>query len=217
MRAFREWAPDAPDDITALVNLTTAPPLPVIPEEWHGRKVSAFIGMSAGPTEEGAALIAPFRTVAEPIADLFGPMPYTMMQSLIDPLWPKGIQAYFKATNLAQLDDALIDALCRIHLEAPGAQCEIHVHQMGGAMARVADDASSFGERSMPYVLNAVTGWQDSSDAQAHMEWARERDRGRGRGLDRTGVHELHQRSRSGAFVVRPRHLQAARIAQGGI
>ena len=111
--------------------------------------------------------------MAEPIADLFGPMPYTMMQSLIDPLWPKGVQAYFKATNLAELDDALIDALCRIHLEAPGAQCEIHVHQMGGAMARVADEASSFGERSMPYVLNAVTGWQDSGDAQAHMAWSR--------------------------------------------
>jgi FAD/FMN-containing dehydrogenase len=173
LRAFREWAPDAPDDITALVNLTTAPPLPVIPEAWHGRKVAAFIGMSAGAAEDGAALIAPFREVAEPIADLFGPMPYTVMQSLIDPLWPKGIQAYFKATNLARLDDGLIDELCRKHLEAPGAQCEIHVHQMGGAMARVTDDASSFGERSMPYVLNAVTGWQDTGDADAHVDWAR--------------------------------------------
>ena len=42
LRLFRDWAPDAPDDITALVNLTTAPPLPVIPEAWHGRKVAAL-------------------------------------------------------------------------------------------------------------------------------------------------------------------------------
>ena len=173
LHVFREWAPEAPDDITALVNLTTAPPLPVIPEQWHGRKVAAFIGMSAGATEDGADLIARFREVAEPIADLFGPMPYTVMQSLIDPLWPKGIHAYFKATNLAELDDALIDELCRKHLDTPGAQCEIHVHQMGGAVARVADDASSFGERSMPFVLNAVTGWHDGGDARAHMNWAR--------------------------------------------
>ena len=43
LRAFRDWADDAPDEITALVNLTTAPPLPVIPAEWHGKKVAAFI------------------------------------------------------------------------------------------------------------------------------------------------------------------------------
>jgi hypothetical protein len=111
--------------------------------------------------------------VAEPIADLLGPMPYTMMQSLIDPLWAKGIRSYFKATNLAKLDDALIDALTELHLNAPGPQCEIHVHQMGGAFGRADGDASSFGERSMPYVLNAVTGWQDRADDDAHIAWAR--------------------------------------------
>ena len=53
LRTFREWAPGASDDVTALLNLTTAPPLPVIPEEWHGRKVVALIAASAGPVEEG--------------------------------------------------------------------------------------------------------------------------------------------------------------------
>ena len=83
--------------------MMTAPPLPVIPERWHGKKVVAFIAVSAGPVDDGAGMVGDFRTVAEPIADLLGPMPYTMIQSLIDPLWPKGINAYFKATNLASL------------------------------------------------------------------------------------------------------------------
>ena len=61
-------------------------------------------------------------------------MPYDVIQTLLDPLWPKGIHAYFKATNLARLDDELIDRLCAVHLAAPGPQCEIHVHQMGGAV-----------------------------------------------------------------------------------
>jgi hypothetical protein len=173
LRAFRDWAADAPDEITALVNLTTAPPLPVIPEQWHGKKVAAFIATSTGPLEEGEALVRPFRDVAEPIADLLGPMPYHVIQTLIDPLWPKGIHAYFKATNLARLDDELIDRLCDIHVAAPGPQCEIHVHQMGGAVGRVADDATAFAERSMPFVLNAVTGWHDPNESAAHREWAR--------------------------------------------
>jgi FAD/FMN-containing dehydrogenase len=173
LRVFRDWAGDAPDEITALVNLTTAPPLPVIPEEWHGKKVAAFIAASTGPLEHGETLVRPFRDVAEPIADLLGPMPYHVIQTLVDPLWPKGIHSYFKATNLARLDDELVERLCEVHLAAPGPQCEIHVHQMGGAVARVADGATAFAERSMPFVLNALTGWNDPGVGEAHREWAR--------------------------------------------
>jgi FAD/FMN-containing dehydrogenase len=175
LRAFREWAADAPDELTGVINLTTAPPLPVIPEQWHGKKVAAFVATSTGPVEEGEAVVRALRDVAEPIADLLGPMPYQVIQSLLDPLWPKGIHSYFKATNLRQLDDELIDRLAEIHLAAPGPQCEIHVHQMGGAVARVADDATAFAERSMPFVLNAVTGWHDpdADVGAAHTEWAR--------------------------------------------
>ena len=100
LRLFRDWSSSAPDDVTAVVNLTSAPPLPVIPEEWHGKKVAAFIAVSTDPVEEADARVKPFREVAEPIADLLGPMPYQVMQSLLDPLWPKGIHAYFKGTNL---------------------------------------------------------------------------------------------------------------------
>ena len=174
LRAFRDWAADAPDEITALVNLTTAPPLPVIPAEWHGKKVAAFIAVSTGPIDEGDSLVRPFRNVAEPIADLLGPMPYHVIQTLIDPLWGKGTQAYFKATNLAQLDDDLIERLTSLHLAAPGPQCEIHVHQMGGSVARVPDGATAFAERSMPYVLNAVTGWHDPDAGPAHRDWSRQ-------------------------------------------
>jgi FAD/FMN-containing dehydrogenase len=174
LRYFREWAPDAPDDITAFVGLLTMPPLPMIDEAWHGKKVAALIAVSAGPLEEGAGLVGDFRTVATPIADLLGPIPYTVVQSLIDPLWGKGIHSYFKSTNLVGLEDGLIDAFCELHLRAPGPQCEIHVHQMGGAVARVPADATAFPERSMPYVLNAVTGWHDPGVTDAHVAWARE-------------------------------------------
>jgi FAD/FMN-containing dehydrogenase len=173
LRLFGEWSASAPDDITAIVNLTAAPPLPVIPEAWHGKKVAAFLAMSTGPADEAEKLVADFRTVAEPVADLLGPIPYLGMQTLIDPLWPKGIRSYFKATNLARLDEALIDALVRLHGEAPGPQCEIHVHQMGGAVGRVPEDATAFSERSIPFLLNVVTGWQDAEATDAHIAWTR--------------------------------------------
>jgi FAD/FMN-containing dehydrogenase len=173
LRAFRDWAPGASEDVTALLNLTTAPPLPVIPEAWHGGKVAAFVATSAGPLEEAGGHVQAMRDVAEPVADLLGPMPYSVIQTLLDPLWEKGVHAYFKATNLARLDDELIERLCALHRQAPGPQCEIHVHQMGGAIARVGEGDTAFAERSMPYVLNAVAAWRDPDEADSHRTWVR--------------------------------------------
>jgi FAD/FMN-containing dehydrogenase len=173
LRFYRDWAPTAPDAITTAVSLATAPPLPVISEEWHGKKVAILIAVCAGPVEDGEALVRELRTVAEPVADLIGPMPYTFIQSLLDPLWPKGINAYFKATNLAGLSDETIDSLVALHQDTPGPQCEIHFHQMGGAVARVGKGDTAFPERSMPYVLNAVAGTPEAALLGAHTEWAR--------------------------------------------
>jgi hypothetical protein len=173
MRFYRDWAPTAPDSNTTAISLATAPPLPVIPEEWHGKKVAILIALCAGPVEEGEALCRELRTVAEPVADLLGPMPYTFIQSLLDPLWPKGINAYFKGTHLAGLSDETIDSLVELHQTAPGPQCEIHIHQMGGAVARVPAGDTAYPERSMAYVLNTVTGTADPAELDANKEWAR--------------------------------------------
>jgi len=173
MRMFRDWAPGAPEDITAVLNLTTAPPLPVIPEAWHGKKVTALVAVSPGSHEEAEAQVRAFREKFEPVADLMGPMPYQAIQTLLDPLWPKGINAYFKAANVNAIDDALIGRLNELHFASPGPQCEIHLHQMGGAVARPADGDTAFSERDMPFVINAVTGFPDGDEAGAHADWAR--------------------------------------------
>ena len=217
LRLFREWAPDAPDDITAIVNLTTAPPLPVIPEAWHGRKVAALIATSAGPHDDAAQLFEGFRSVAEPIADLLGPMPYSVIQTLIDPLWPKGIRAYFKATNLARLDDALIDSLCERHLAAPAPGAEIHVHQMGGAMARV--DQERDGVRGALDAVRAQRG-----DGMAGRRRRRRLhglgalgDRGGRRRVDGTRVRELPRRRGRGPLVLRRRDVRPSGRAEARV
>jgi len=173
LRFYRDWAPKAPDAITTAISLATAPPLPVIPEEWHGKKVAILIAVCAGPASEGEALVRELRTVAEPVADLIHPMPYQFIQSLLDPLWPKGINAYFKGTHLSGLSDETIDSLVELHRNAPGPGCEIHVHQMGGAVARVGAGDTAYPERSMQYVLNVVTGTPNRAELGANTEWAR--------------------------------------------
>jgi FAD/FMN-containing dehydrogenase len=172
LRFYREFTADLPDELTTLANLLTAPPAPFLPEEWHGKKLIALIGCYAGEVEEGAEAMRPLRELGDPVADLVGPMPYAQLQQLIDALWPKGMQTYMKAGYLRELDDAAIATLARFHQEAPGAS-EIHVQHFGGAIARVPEEETAYGERGAPFVLNGCGISHEPGDFTSQVEWTR--------------------------------------------
>src|SRR4051794_26457017 len=108
LRFYRDWTRELPDEMTTLLNLTTAPPAPFLPEAVHGKPIVAVIAVHAGEPEQGGALVQPLKALGDPIADLIGVMPYTAMQSLIDPLWPRGLHDYFRSTYVDELDDAAL-------------------------------------------------------------------------------------------------------------
>jgi hypothetical protein len=111
VRGWRDLTDAMPDELTTLANILVAPPVPFLPEVVHGQPVVAILGVYAGSVEDGARAAQPLRTLAEPITDLMGPMPYTAMQGLLDPLWHAGAHNYFTAALLDQLTDDTIDTL----------------------------------------------------------------------------------------------------------
>ncbi len=174
LRGYRAYTASLPDEMTTLLNLTTAPPVPFLPAEVHGTKVVAVIGVYAGRPEDGRDLAAGLRSLGTPIADLLGPMPYTTLQSLLDPLYGPGARNYFKAAYLDGLPEPAIDTLVGFHGPSISPSSEIHIHHMGGAVARVPDDATAFGTRSAPYLLNIVARWSDPGTDAAQVAWARD-------------------------------------------
>jgi hypothetical protein len=174
LRGYREYTADLPDEMTTLVNLTTAPPAPFLPADVHGKKIVAVIGVYAGPPDEGRRIAEPLRRLGTPITDLLGPMPYTTMQSLLDGVFSAGARNYFKAGYLAGLSDEAIDTLVRFHGPSISPSSEIHIQHLGGAVARVPDDATAFGGRGAPYLMNVVARWTDPSTDDAQIAWARE-------------------------------------------
>ncbi|HEY4278809.1 MAG TPA: FAD-binding oxidoreductase [Conexibacter sp.] len=172
LRFYRDWAASAPDELTTLVSLATAPPAPFLPEEWHGRRVVVIPAMYAGPLQDGETALRPLRELGEPVADLLGPMPYVAMQSLLDPLWGPGEFNYFKAGWLRGLDDDTVETLVGFHRHITSPTSEIHVHQMGGAVARVPADATAFGDRSAPFLLNITAGTQTAEGFDDAARWA---------------------------------------------
>src|SRR5690242_1548563 len=97
LRFYRDWVRELPDEMTTLVNLTTAPPAPFLPEAVHGKPVVAIVAVGAGEHEQARSLLQPVRDLGDPIADLIGVIPYTAMQSLLDPLWARGAHNYFRS------------------------------------------------------------------------------------------------------------------------
>jgi FAD/FMN-containing dehydrogenase len=172
LRFYRDFARDLPDELTTLANLLTAPPAPFLPEEWHGKKLIGLIGCYAGDPEEGAKAMQPLRDLGDPVADLVGPMPYVQMQGLIDALYPRGTKAYMKAGYMRDLDDKAIETLVRYHQDATSPASEIHVHHFGGAVARVDDDETAYGDRQAPYVLNIIAMSHEEGGLDSHVDWA---------------------------------------------
>jgi FAD/FMN-containing dehydrogenase len=175
LAAYAEWTGSGlPDDISAFANVLVAPPVPFLPEEHHGKQICAVIFCHSGDHAEGEKLLAPMRAAATPIADLGGPIPYAALNSLIDGLFPKGGRYYMRAGYLEGLTPEAIASMVATHLSTPLPGCEIHIHDLGGAVGRVSESATAFGDRSAPYALNIVGTWQDGADDEANLAWMRE-------------------------------------------
>jgi FAD/FMN-containing dehydrogenase len=172
LRFYRDFVRGVPDELTTVANLLTAPPAPFLPEEWHGRKLVALIGCHSGAPEEGAKAMQPLRELGDPVADLIGPMPYVQMQGLIDALYPRGTKAYMKAGYLRELDDHAIETAVRHHQDATSPASEIHFHHFGGAVARVAEGETAYGERQAPFVLNIIALTHEPGGLDSHVDWA---------------------------------------------
>src|SRR3954469_3445843 len=174
LEAYAQWTgAGLPDEISAFSNVLTAPPVPFLPAEHHGKQIVALIFCHSGDHADAEAFLKPMRDVAPPIADLGGPIPYVGLQSLLDPLFPEGSHYYMRAGYLDGMSPAAISTMIAEQATAPMGHAEIHVHDFGGAVARVGEDATAFGDRTSRYVLNIVAGWPDAADDEANLAWIR--------------------------------------------
>ena len=173
LRGWRDRTASMPDELTTLANILVAPPVPFLPEAVHGQMVIGVLGVYAGSVEDGANAAQPLRALAEPIADLMGPMPYTVIQSLLDPLWQAGAQNYFSGVMLDQLADETIETLLAQHAAGRAPVRELHLHQGGGAMAKTPAGGTAFAHRDAAYILNIIARSPDRQGFEEHVGWAR--------------------------------------------
>lgn len=173
LQSYREICAKAPDELTIWAVARQAPPLPFIPENWHGKEVLIFAACYAGDMTEGEEALAELRSLGQPIADVIGPHPYTGWQQAFDPLLTTGARNYWKSNDFLDLRDEVIDSLLSAAAELPDPQSEVFIAHLGGAMTRVAPEATPFPQRKRHFVMNVHTRWSDPAKDSECIAWAR--------------------------------------------
>ena len=175
MKSWRDLLPNVPDELSTAVSLATAPPAPFIPEEWHNMKVTVVIVCWAGDLAGGEHVVKPLRTLGTPITDLVGPIPYLDLQQLLDPAWGAGAGNYYTSAFLGRLPDDAIETLAHYHWRSADLPvlAELHIHHLGGAVARVPAGSTAFTNRRSPFLLNCAVRTPDPADLPQHLAWAR--------------------------------------------
>jgi FAD/FMN-containing dehydrogenase len=167
LRTYRDWAAELPDEFTTVAVVVTAPPAPFVPAELVGTKVVGVAGCWCGEPDAGEEALRRPRELHPPV-DVFGPMPYTALQSMLDEGAPAGIRSYTRSGYAAELSDGLIDVALEHGAKMASPFSQIHFHHMGGAVARVADDDTAFGNRRGAYAYNLNSMWMDPSEDEVH-------------------------------------------------
>lgn len=170
---YCSYVADLPDEMTCWVVLRKAPPLPFLPEEWHGKEVMIFAACYVGDQQEGEKVMAPLRAFGEPIADVISPHPFAGWQTAFDPLLTPGARNYWKSHNFKEFGDNAVEAIIDYAGRLPTPECEIFVAQMGGATNRVPKEATAYPHRDANFVLNVHTRWGDPSQDEDCVGWAR--------------------------------------------
>ncbi|MGH8827227.1 MAG: FAD-binding oxidoreductase, partial [Jiangellaceae bacterium] len=173
LRFYRDWVAEAPDDLMTIVVQRRAPALPFVPPELHGRLVVSVACCFVGPLDDGEQIVRPLRSVGSPVLDACQQKPFVAHQSMFDPSFPPGWWYYVRACDVATLDNDVIDIMVDSGHQVRSPITSAGLWQMGGAVARVDDDATAFHGRSAGFRFNINGNSETAEGFDAEQEWAR--------------------------------------------
>ncbi len=159
-----------PDELSLGMFLGTSP-YPV------GEPVVNVYGLYTGPADEGKEHVEKFQEFGEPIEDIFGVRPYLDFMTAIGEEIPYGLESkrkggYFRNDGLS--DEAISSIVSHFGKCPSGYSLTRFDLQGGGAIGRVAQDATAFVHRDSLFHISIGSFWQHESEAEENLKWAYE-------------------------------------------
>ncbi len=169
--SFIAEAEAAPEELSIISNVMKAPPMPFLPAEVHGKLIIMSTLVYAGDVKAGERAVAPFRSLAAPLADMLHPMRYPEIYP------PEDVSYHPLAAGRTMFMERLIDRSAAETIldglqTSTGSMAVSQLRVLGGAMARVPADATAFAHRKSKMMLSIAALYERAEDEATHEEWA---------------------------------------------
>ncbi|MBI5666977.1 MAG: FAD-binding oxidoreductase [Chloroflexi bacterium] len=167
--SFIAEAEAAPEELSTIANVMPAPPMPFVPKEHHGKLVVMALMVYAGPTEAGLRAVAPFRQLAQPLADMLRPMRYPDMfppeESNFHPT------AVGHTMFMDRIDRNVAETIIEYLQTSDAALRVAQLRVLGGAMARVTVEATAFAHRHSRLMVNLAAFYTGPDEMAVRQAW----------------------------------------------
>ena len=174
MKLYREFISDAPEDIGGFFAFLTVPPAPMFPEHLHGRKVCGIVWCCTGSVSEAEKTLKPVRQFGKPVFDHVGTMPHPVLQSIFDPLYPPGLQWYWRADFVKELSDKAVELHVEHASRLPTMHSTTHLYPVNGAVQRIGRSETAFSYRDVTWAEVIVGVDPDPANKDRITAWAKE-------------------------------------------
>jgi hypothetical protein len=169
---FAATALTAPDELSAIGNVMPAPPLPFLPSDVHGRLVIFAMMAFAGDDHSAERALAPFRSLAAPIADMVKPGPYVGMYPPEDPSYRP--TAVARTMFVDTIDRTAAETIFEYLSKSDATMRVAQLRALGGAASRVPADATAYAHRSKPMLVNVAAFYNGADDRTGRASWVAE-------------------------------------------
>jgi FAD/FMN-containing dehydrogenase len=167
--SFVSEAEAAPEELTTIANVMRTPPMPFVPEKHHGALAIFALIAYAGDTDAGERAVAPFRALAEPLADMLRPMPYPEIympdEEDYHPI------AVGRTRFADHVDEAAAATILDRITDSTAMMAVTQIRALGGAMARVPEDATAFAHRQSRLMVTVASVYEDLGETAHHQAW----------------------------------------------
>jgi FAD/FMN-containing dehydrogenase len=174
MKVYREFILKAPENINGFFAFLTIPPAPMFPANLHLKKVCGVMWCCNTPVAEGEAATKPMRSVGKPVLDLVGEMPFPVVQGLFDALYPPGLQWYWRADFVNELNDKAIALHAEHGAKLPTMHSTIHLYTTDGAAHRVGRNDTAFSYRDANWAEVIVGVDPDPANKDKITKWCKD-------------------------------------------
>ncbi len=174
LKFWRDFILNAPEEINGWFGFVTVPPAPLFPEQFHLQKMCVIVWCSTAPLEQAEELFKPIRAFGAPTMDFAGPIPWPVLQSLFDALYPAGLQWYWKADFFTDLNDKAIDLHVKYGTQLPTMHSTMHLYPINGAAHRASSSDTAFSFRDANFAEVIVGVDPDPSNNERMIQWAKD-------------------------------------------